>query len=226
MIASENRKDGSNRTLEIFTWIGYSVPLLTIRNRNCVFSMFPGNKQGSLWVLSSVSAMSTGNNPQTFTQLVEETYPLLYRFAYRLSGSAADAEDLTQQTFLAAQSNFDQLRNSERARSWLFTIARNTFLKEKRQNKLSMVSLELAGEPTNRTVEFPLLDSEELQELLTRLPEEFRVMIVLYYFREFSYKRISEIMELPIGTVMSRLARAKEHLRQMIFSRETAPTDS
>ncbi len=169
--------------------------------------------------------MSTGNDPQTFTQLVEENYPLLYRFAFRLSGSATEAEDLTQQTFLAAQSNFGQLRETERARSWLFTIARNTFLKEKRQNKLNAVSLELTGEPTNRVVDVPLLDSEELQEYLGRLPEEFRSMIVLFYFRDFSYKRISEIMELPIGTVMSRLARGKEHLRQMIFSQETAHSD-
>src|SRR5579872_4290956 len=64
--------------------------------------------------------------------LVEQHYALLYRYAYRLTGSEADAEDLTQQTFMTAQARWDQLRDETRAKSWLFTIARNAFLKELR----------------------------------------------------------------------------------------------
>src|SRR4029077_2147279 len=66
------------------------------------------------------------------TVLVERYYALLYRYAYRLTGSEADAEDLTQQTFLTAQAKWDQLREEDKAKSWLFTIARNAFLKELR----------------------------------------------------------------------------------------------
>src|SRR5689334_22093325 len=64
--------------------------------------------------------------------LVEQHYALLYRYAYRLTGSEADAEDLTQQTFLAAQARWEQLRDETKAKSWLFTICRNAFLKELR----------------------------------------------------------------------------------------------
>jgi RNA polymerase sigma-70 factor (ECF subfamily) len=156
--------------------------------------------------------------PPSLPELVDEHYMALYRYAYRLSGCDADAADLTQQTFLAAQANLDQLRDPAAVRSWLFTITRNNFLKSKRaQRTQRTVSLEQAAEPVDGSHVPSRIEQEELQEVLDELPEEFRTPLILFYFQEFSYKQIARQMDVPIGTVMSRLARAKDHLRRRLL---------
>ena len=151
--------------------------------------------------------------------LVEQYYALLYRYAYRLTGSEADAEDLTQQTFLTAQARWEQLRDGSKARSWLFAIARNAFLKSLRTPAFQLTPA-LDELPDSRRVDGPAdFDSEQLQNVLNDLPEEFRSPVILFYFQEFTYRQIAEQMEVPLGTVMSRLARAKAYLRQRL----TAP---
>jgi RNA polymerase sigma-70 factor (ECF subfamily) len=152
--------------------------------------------------------------------LVERYYALLYRYAYRLTGCEADAEDLTQQAFLTAQARWDQLRDETKAKSWLFTIARNAYLKELRGPVCIPSSAldELPGKSHGTGSETgPCdFDQEQLQNVLNDLPEEFRSPIVLFYFEEFSYKEIAEQMDVPVGTIMSRLARAKAYLRQRL----------
>ena len=158
----------------------------------------------------------------TLPELVDEYYVRLYRFAYRLSGSSADAEDLTQQTFLTAQNSLHQLREPEHAKAWMFTIMRNTYLKGRRRQKQNqIISLESAPEPSEMGDEAADLRMEELQSVLDELPDEFNEPLILFYFQEFSYKEIAEILEVPLGTVMSRLARGKKHLRKRL-----APEDS
>lgn len=157
----------------------------------------------------------------TLPELVDEYYERLYRFAYRLSGSAADAEDLTQQTFLTAQTNLHQLREPEHAKAWMFTIMRNTYLKGRRRRKQTeTISLEVAPEPSETADEAAKLRMEELQSILDELPDEFREPLILFYFQEFSYKEIADILEVPLGTVMSRLARGKKHLRKRLAPEE------
>ncbi len=147
--------------------------------------------------------------------MVEEHYASLYRYAYRLSGSAADAEDLTQDAFCQAQLKLAQLRDPARAKGWLFSILRNAYLHRVRDRKHeNAVSLEGLAELPDRPLEtVPAIDSDALQAALNELPEVFRTPIILYYFEEFSYRDIAEQMELAMGTVMSRLARAKAYLR-------------
>lgn len=163
---------------------------------------------------------------RTIAELVEQHYALLYRYAYRLTGSEADAEDLTQQAFLTAQSKWDQLRDESRARSWLFTIIRNAYLKQLRApvclSSCTLDELSESPEPGD-SIDF---DGEQLQSVLNDLPEEYRSPIVLFYFQEFSYKEIAEQMQVPLGTVMSRLARAKAYLRQRLSTRDLASTSS
>jgi RNA polymerase sigma-70 factor (ECF subfamily) len=151
-------------------------------------------------------------------KLVEEYYISLNRYAYRLSGSAADAEDLTQEAFCQAQLKLGQLRDPGRARAWLFSILRNRYLHRVRAEKHEhLVSLEGVGDLPDRPPEvLPEVDPEQLQQALGELPEAFRTPVILYYFEEFSYRDIAEQMDLPIGTVMSRLARAKAHLRSRL----------
>jgi RNA polymerase sigma-70 factor (ECF subfamily) len=166
--------------------------------------------------------MGMPGSPQTLERLVDEHYAALFRYAYRLSGSAADAEDLTQETFCKAQLNFSQLRDGGRARPWLFSILRNAYLHRVRADKQqNCVSLDGVGELPEPTAEsLPEIDPELLQQALNELPEAFRTPIILYYFEEFGYREIAEQMDLPIGTVMSRLARAKAYLRNQLLPSE------
>jgi RNA polymerase sigma-70 factor (ECF subfamily) len=149
-------------------------------------------------------------------QLVEQYYVLLYRFAYRLSGSVADAEDLTQQAFLTAQTKLYQLRSADRVQSWLLTIVRNTYLKQQRRQSRQRVSLESIAEPDCGLADDTEVDPEQLQRILNEMPEDFRAVIILFYFRELSYKQIAETVKVPIGTVMSRLARGKQYLKKKL----------
>ncbi len=164
--------------------------------------------------------------PESVTELVEMFYESLYRYACRLSGSAADADDLTQETFCKAQAQFKQLRDRNRAKPWLFSIVRNLYLHKLRIAK-QFVTLPLdsvAELPENVADTLPEIDSEQLQQALGEIPEVFRTPVILYYFEDFSYRDIAEQMDLPIGTVMSRLARAKGFLRQKLFPELGCPT--
>jgi len=163
--------------------------------------------------------MAKPGSPQAIQRLVEDYYVPLYRYAYRLSGSQADAEDLTQEAFCKAQLNFGQLRDPSRAKPWLFSILRNAYLHRARaERQQPCVSLECVGDLAEPLPpQLPDIDPERLQQALNDLPEAFRTPIVLYYFEDFGYRDIAEQMDLPIGTVMSRLARAKAFLRVRLF---------
>lgn len=157
------------------------------------------------------------NNSEELTRLVDEYYQLLYRYAFRLSGDRADAEDLTQQTYLIAQKKLSQLRDARSARSWLCTILRNLFLK-KVTRKAEPVSLGSSPDVASDPAEIPELTPEELQTALDELPEDFRLPLLMFYFEEQSYKEISNELSIPLGTVMSRLARARAFLQERFAS--------
>jgi RNA polymerase sigma-70 factor, ECF subfamily len=147
----------------------------------------------------------------------------LYRAALRLTGNAAEAEDLTQDTCLRAFERLDQLRSPGAARVWAFTILRSIFLRRiERQSRTAGVDvidwpLLEAGEVLQDTYEAlrPIQDTPlgEVREALRRLPLPYREPLVLAHVGGFSYKEISEILAIPLGTVMSRLFRARRLLR-------------
>ena len=150
--------------------------------------------------------------------LVDEHYEALYRYAYRLSGTTADAEDLVQEAFCRAQEKLGQLRELERAKAWLFSILRNTYLHRLRLGQRSRtVPLNDLGDVAEPPENLPEIEPQKLQEALSELPEIFRTPVIMFYFEEFSYRDIAEQMEVPLGTVMSRLARAKAYLRARLF---------
>jgi RNA polymerase sigma-70 factor (ECF subfamily) len=170
--------------------------------------------------------MDDDRRVRRLSELVEKNYALLYRYACRLTGSAADAEDLTQHAFLTAQAKLDQLREPAHASAWLCAIVRNTYLKSlRKRNGATLVSLDKVAEPTEVIPEDAALDREELQRVLNELPEEFRTTLILFYFEEFSYREIAEQMDVPLGTVMSRLARGKSHLRRRLVSYQPAASE-
>lgn len=156
------------------------------------------------------------------SQLVREHHAPLYRYAYRLTGTEPDAEDLTQQTFLLAQSNLAQLREAAKARGWLFAILRNCY--RKMYSKKSPVSatrvdvnMEHVPDPAPKAEE---IDQERLQQAIDELSDDFKLVLTMFYFEDCSYREIAEQLELPLGTVMSRLSRAKSHLRARLFEPE------
>ena len=155
-------------------------------------------------------------------QLVAEHHRAVHAYAFRLSGSIPDAEDLTQQVFLVAQQKLGQLRKEGSARSWLFAILRNCFLKNRqRRRPVPAASLQLNINTVPAEIpEEEDIDLERLQQAINQLPDGFRLVLVMFYFEERSYREIAEGLDLPIGTVMSRLARAKQHLRSKLFEPE------
>jgi RNA polymerase sigma-70 factor (ECF subfamily) len=165
------------------------------------------------------SFMDTAASREFMRKLVHEEYEVVYRFAYRLSGSRADADDLTQQTFLQACRKLDQLRSGERARSWLLTIARNCFLKlRQRDRRWETPGDEQTWIQEDSSAWPEEFDEEQLQQALQEMPEIFRTPVLLYYFDGMSYQEMSRLLDVPIGTIMSRLARGKEALRSRLLS--------
>jgi RNA polymerase sigma-70 factor, ECF subfamily len=159
----------------------------------------------------------------SLSELAHLHYALLYRYAYRLCGSVEEAEDLTQQAFLTAHRRLHQLREPSSAKAWLCAILRNTFLtRAVSKQSLRHIPLHVTAEPAEELPPDAAVDSEELQQILLELPEEFRSPLILFYFEEFSYKEIAGQMGVPIGTVMSRLARAKSFLRRRLAATPTA----
>jgi RNA polymerase sigma-70 factor (ECF subfamily) len=130
---------------------------------------------------------------------------------------------LTQDAFCQAQRKLGQLRDWDRAKAWLFSILRNAYLHRLRAHKHDpVVSLDGVGDLPQRLPDpLPEVDPQRLQQALNELPEAFRTPLILYYFEDFSYRAIAEQMDLPLGTVMSRLARGKAHLRSQLLSTGT-----
>jgi RNA polymerase sigma-70 factor (ECF subfamily) len=161
---------------------------------------------------------------------VEQHYSTIYGYAYRLSGVVADAEDLTQQTFMIAHQKLHQVREQDKVVRWLYTITRTCFLKSRRRQRPSAATnyeLDVNDIPAAFPADSPF-DEERLQSALNELGDEFKVCLTMFYFEELSYKEIGEQLEIPIGTVMSRLARAKGRLRYALAdaSETSSPAQS
>lgn len=167
--------------------------------------------------------MDSLERQQRVAELIGQHYELLYRVSFRLTGLVADAEDLTQQTFLTAQQKLEQLRQTESAKSWLLAILRHHFFRNRSRAAKQLVRLDSLPEPSCSNDPLSGSDSEELQAALNDLPEEFRFPLVLFYFHELSYQDIATELSIPLGTVMSRLSRGKEHLRRRLLRDDDEP---
>jgi len=139
----------------------------------------------------------------------------LYRTARRLTSRSGEAEDLVQETFLEAFRGFSSLADPGRCRAWLFRIMRNRLFHQ-RERARTRAGVELGGEGQGREaagdLEREILDtgySDEVERALRALPEEFRTAVLLVAVEELSYDEVAEVMECPVGTVRSRVARGR-----------------
>ncbi|MEI9999646.1 MAG: RNA polymerase sigma factor [Verrucomicrobiota bacterium] len=156
-----------------------------------------------------------------FEEIVDRYYSMLYRFALSLARNESDACDLTQQTFSVWAEKGHLLRDATKVKSWLFTTLYREFISNRRRElrwpkeDIDAVEHEL---PTAQPDSVDVLETGEVMTALQALDETFRVPLVLFYLQEHSYEEIAQILEIPIGTVMSRLSRGKAKLQQAIAS--------
>jgi RNA polymerase sigma-70 factor (ECF subfamily) len=162
----------------------------------------------------------------------------LYNTAYRMTRNSEDAEDLVQETYLKAYRYYDKFEEGTNFKAWLFKIMKNTFINNYRKRQQtpalsdfadieesfeSQVSEDVARPIKNPEEEFleNVLD-EDVQRALDKLPPDYRMVVILADLEGFSYKEIAEILEVPVGTVMSRLYRGRRLLEAAMleFARE------
>jgi RNA polymerase sigma-70 factor (ECF subfamily) len=158
----------------------------------------------------------------------------LYGTAYRMTRNAADAEDLVQETYLKAYKYYDKFEEGTNFKAWLFKILKNTFIngyrrRQQQPRAADFVALEESlerqrsenGPGQSRSPEEELLASvldEDVQRALDALPPDYRMAVLLADLEDFSYKEVAGILEIPIGTVMSRLYRGRRALEAAMLS--------
>ena len=159
----------------------------------------------------------------------------VYRFALRLTGGRDEAEDLVQDTYLRAFRAWEQYAPGTRCKSWLFTICRNVFLRgRERSQRHDEILLETAqDDPRAISREAPVFSASRDQdpegeffrsivdaqvfEAIDQLPEEYRIAVVLSDLEGLSYGEVAEVLEIPVGTVKSRLFRGRRQLQRQLY---------
>ncbi len=154
-----------------------------------------------------------------FEELVDTHYQALYRFGYSLAKTPERASDLVQQTFVKWAEKGHQLKDRSKAKTWLFTTLYREYLSHaRRSTKFPERDLEEAEYqlPAKAADADRQLDAKRAVNLLAQLDETFRAPLTLFFLQEQSYKEIAETLDIPIGTVMSRISRGKKQLRELM----------
>jgi len=160
-----------------------------------------------------------GPDDISFKDLVEAFYQPLYRFAFSLSKSPDDAADLTQQTFLIWAEKGHTLRDPSKVKSWLFTSLYREFLRQSRRGQnITPVDQEIleARKDPSLTGSARQMEGNEALEAMHSLDPVYRDPLILFYLEDLAYKEIADVLDIPIGTVMSRLARGKAQLKEIL----------
>jgi RNA polymerase sigma-70 factor, ECF subfamily len=171
----------------------------------------------------------------TFAEQALPFAPQLYSAALRMTRNQADAEDLVQDTYLRAYRGFDSFTEGTNLRAWLYRILTNAFIntyrsRQRRPTETDLADVEdmylyrrlstLDALAANRSAEdqlFDMLTDDEVKQALEDLPENFRLPVLLADVEGFSYKEIAEMLDIPIGTVMSRLHRGRKAMQKALF---------
>jgi len=164
--------------------------------------------------------------------------PQLYSAALRMTRNPSDAEDLVQETYLRAYRSFATFEAGTNLRAWLFRILTNSYIntyraKQRRPQETDLDDVEdlylykrvRSIDPSTRSAEdtlFELFTDDEVKSALESLPDTFRVAVLLADVQGFSYKEIAEMLDIPIGTVMSRLHRGRKAMQKRLMDSATA----
>ncbi len=161
-----------------------------------------------------------------FEGLVQRYYEPLYQFAFSLTRAEADACDLTQQTFYVWATKGHQLRDFAKVKTWLFTTLHRLFLESRRrQTRFPHQALD-AAEPELPTIpprDISRLDTAQVLAALSRVDETYQAPVALFYLQDCSYKEIAEVLNLPMGTVKSRISRGIGQMQRML-AKDLPPT--
>jgi RNA polymerase sigma-70 factor (ECF subfamily) len=165
-----------------------------------------------------------------YEELVRSYGGAVYRFAYRLCGNRDAADDLAQDTFCEAWRSIQSLRDPSRGRAWLFQIVRyrNAHGIRDRSRRVQATAdidrLNQVPDRAGRDVLVKLSDQELLQTALKALDERFKEPFLLVFQEDFICRQAAELLDIPVGTVLSRIHRARQFLRR--FVRQMDPTDT
>ncbi len=160
----------------------------------------------------------------------------LFGYAMTLSNDRTAAEDLVQETYAQATTHIERLREDSNLKGWLFTIMRNLWLKQLRHSRSGPEFVALDDVNSSRwafdnsddpeVLYVRIWEREEIRTALERLPVAHREVIILCDIEGFSYKEMAELLDCPVGTIMSRLARARAKLKRVIASRQNSSLKS
>jgi RNA polymerase sigma-70 factor, ECF subfamily len=174
-------------------------------------------------------------DPARFTELTTPLMGSLYGAALRMTRNPADAEDLVQDTYLKAFKAFERFEEGTNLKAWLYRILTNSYINNYRKAKRRPVEMPVEGEDdlllyrrisardpavVGRSAEEELLDlfsESEVTKAVEDLPDHYRMAVLLADVEGFSYAEISDILEIPVGTVMSRLHRGRRILQQSLY---------
>lgn len=156
--------------------------------------------------------------------LLRQHGPPVYRFCYRMLGNEEDAQDAAQETMVKVLRNLDRYRSDWRFSTWVFGIARNTCIDEHRRRKRRRSTTEVeivdpGASPFELTARE--MSADRLHEALEQLPPLYREVLVLYHFEQLKYREIADLLDLPLGTVMNRIFRARQRLRTLYDEQES-----
>ena len=162
-----------------------------------------------------------------FAQLALPLFDRLYNFAHWLTQNRDEAEDLVQETYVKALKGFSSFQQGTNFKAWIFRILRNTFLNTRTGLRAAMVPLDPedqeavlpAERETPETILLARAGREMLQAAIEELPVVYREVLLLCEVEELSYQEIASTVGIPLGTVMSRLARARRKVRESVESR-------
>lgn len=161
-----------------------------------------------------------------FEKLVDLYYPSLYRFAFSLTRQESEACDLTQETFLIWARKGHQVRDDSKVKSWLFTTLHREYLqKHRRRVRFPEIEVDDASAelPEVPPVSSERVDRDNLLHALSKLDENFQAAVALFYLEDHTYPEIAEILQIPLGTVKSRISRGIAQLQILLADPAARP---